>query len=262
MLKFCSLYSGSSGNCLYVSSNNTKILIDCGTSCKKICEGLASINSSIEDIDAILVTHEHSDHVQGLGLVSSKFNIPIYANQETWNAIGKQKEKIDEKNVNFFINDKDFSLNELTIHPFSTPHDAANPCGFNIHNGKRKLSIATDLGHMDDRIFNQLKNSSFILLESNYEPEMLNASRYPFHLKQRIKGPYGHLSNETAGKTIAALMKKDLKQVMLGHLSKENNVPELAYQTVAEELMKSNSDINTIRLSVASRNTPGKIIEI
>lgn len=262
MLKFCSLYSGSSGNCLYVSSNNTKILIDCGTSCKKICEGLASINSSIEDIDAILVTHEHSDHVQGLGLVSSKFNIPIYANQETWNAMGKQKEKIDEKNINFFINDNDFLLNELTIHPFSTPHDAANPCGFNIHNGKRKLSIATDLGHMDDSIFNQLKNSSFILLESNYEPEMLNASRYPFHLKQRIKGPYGHLSNETAGKTIAALMKKDLKQVMLGHLSKENNVPELAYQTVAEELMKSNSDINTIRLSVASRNTPGKIIEI
>lgn len=262
MLKFCSLYSGSSGNCLYVSSNNTKILIDCGTSCKKICEGLASINSSIEDIDAILVTHEHSDHIQGLGLVSSKFNIPIYANQETWDAMGKQKEKIDERNVNIFINDSDFLLNELTIHPFSTPHDAANPCGFNIHNGKKKLSIATDLGHMDDNIFNQLKNSSFILLESNYEPEMLNASRYPFHLKQRIKGPYGHLSNETAGKTIAALMKKDLKQVMLGHLSKENNVPELAYQTVVEELLKNNSDINTIRLSVASRNTPGKVIDI
>ena len=262
MLEFCSLYSGSSGNCLYVCSDNTKILIDCGTSCKKICEGLASINSSIEDIDAILVTHEHSDHVQGLGLVSKKFNIPVYANLETWNAMEKQKEKIDEKNVNIFVNDNDFSLNELTIHPFSTPHDAANPCGFNIHNGKRKLSIATDLGHMDDEIFKQLQNSSFVLLESNYEPEMLNASRYPFHLKQRIKGPFGHLSNETAGKTIAALMKKDLKEVMLGHLSKENNVPELAYQTVVEELMRNNSDINTIRLSVASRNTPGKIITV
>ena len=256
MLKFCSLYSGSSGNCLYVSSKNTKILVDCGTSCKKICEGLASINSSIEDIDAILVTHEHSDHVQGLGLVSKKFNIPVYANLETWNAMEKQKEKIDERNVNVFENDSDFSLNELTIHPFSTPHDAANPCGFNIHNGKRKLSIATDLGHMDNDIFKELIHSSFVLLESNYEPEMLNASRYPFHLKQRIKGPYGHLSNETAGKTIAALMKKDLKQVMLGHLSKENNVPELAYQTVVEEL------INTISLSVANRNAPGKIIEV
>ena len=100
MLKFCSLYSGSSGNCLYISSNNTRILIDCGTSCKKICEGLASIDSSIEDIDAILVTHEHSDHVQSLGMVSSKFNIPVYANIETWNALGKQKEKIDSKNIN------------------------------------------------------------------------------------------------------------------------------------------------------------------
>ncbi len=262
MLKFCSLYSGSSGNCLYVSSKNTKILVDCGTSCKKICEGLASINSSIEDIDAILVTHEHSDHVQGLGLVSKKFNIPVYANLETWNAMEKQKEKIDERNVNVFENDSDFSLNELTIHPFSTPHDAANPCGFNIHNGKRKLSIATDLGHMDNDIFKELIHSSFVLLESNYEPELLNVSRYPFHLKQRIKGPYGHLSNETAGKTIAALMKKDLKQVMLGHLSKENNVPELAYQTVVEQLMRNNSDINTISLSVANRNAPGKIIEV
>ena len=262
MLKFCSLYSGSSGNCLFVSSNNTKVLIDCGTSCKKICDGLASINSSIDEIDAILVTHEHSDHVQSLGMVSKKFNIPVYANKETWDAMGKQREKILDENVLLFENDKDFHLNDLIIHPFSTPHDAANPCGFNIHNGKRKLSIATDLGHMDDKIFNNLQGSSFILLESNYDPEILKVSKYPFHLKQRIAGPHGHLSNETAGKTISALMKKDLKEVMLGHLSKENNFPELAYQTVAEELMNSNSDINKIKISVASRNTPGKIITI
>ena len=262
MLKFCSLYSGSSGNCLFVSTNNTKVLIDCGTSCKKICEGLASIDSSIEDIDAILVTHEHSDHVQGLGMVSKKFNIPVYANLETWNAMEKQKEKISEKNIKLFENDKDFLLNDLTIHPFTTPHDAANPCGFSIHNGKKRLSIATDWGFMDNRIFEQLQNSSFVLLESNYEPELLDASKYPYHLKQRIKGPNGHLSNETAGKTISELMKKDLKEVILGHLSKENNFPELAYKTVAEQLMNNNSDINTIKLSVASRNTPGKIVNL
>ena len=262
MLKFCSLYSGSSGNCLYVSSNNTNILIDCGTSCKKICEGLVSINSSIEDIDAILVTHEHSDHVQSLGMVSKKFDIPVYANLETWNAMEKQKEKMCEKNINLFENDKDFILNDLTIHPFSTPHDAANPCGFNIHDGNKKLSIATDLGHMDNNIFKQLENSSFVLLESNYDPEILKVSKYPFHLKQRIAGPHGHLSNETAGKTISALMKKGLQEVILGHLSKENNFPELAYQTVAEELMNNNSDINTIKLSVASRSMPGKIVNI
>ena len=115
---------------------------------------------------------------------------------------------------------------------------------------------------MDNNIFSKLENSSFVLLESNYDPEILKVSKYPFHLKQRIAGPNGHLSNETAGKTISALMKKDLKQVVLGHLSKENNFPELAYQTVAEELMENNSDINTIRLTVASRNEPGKIINI
>lgn len=262
MLKFCSLYSGSSGNCLFVSSNNTKILIDCGTSCKKICDGLASINSSIDEIDAILVTHEHSDHVQSLGMISKKFNIPVYANKETWDAMPKQKEKISEENILFFENDKDFHIDDLTIHPFSTPHDAANPCGFNIHNGKRKISIATDLGHMDDKIFNNLQGSSFILLESNYDPEILKVSKYPFHLKQRIAGPHGHLSNATAGKTISALMKKDLKEVMLGHLSKENNFPELAYQTVAEELMQAGADISNIKLSVANRNEPGKMIII
>ena len=262
MLKFCSLYSGSSGNCLFVSSNNTKILIDCGTSCKKICDGLASINSSIDEIDAILVTHEHSDHVQSLGMVSKKFNIPVYANKETWDAMPKQKEKISEENILFFENDKDFHIDDLTIHPFSTPHDAANPCGFNIHNGKRKISIATDLGHMDDKIFNNLQGSSFILLESNYDPEILKVSKYPFHLKQRIAGPHGHLSNATAGKTISVLMKKDLKEVMLGHLSKENNFPELAYQTVAEELMQAGADISNIKLSVANRNEPGKMIII
>lgn len=262
MLKFCSLYSGSSGNCLFVSTTNTKVLIDCGTSCKKICDGLASINSSIEDIDAILVTHEHSDHVQSLGLVSKKFNIPVYANLETWNAMEKQKEKMTLDNIKLFENDKEFFLNDLTVQPFSTPHDAANPCGFNIHNGKKKLSIATDLGHMDNTIFKQLEHSSFVLLESNYDPEVLKTAKYPFYLKQRIAGPKGHLSNETAGKTISALMKKDLKSVMLGHLSKESNFPELAYQTVAEQLMENNADINTINLSVASRNEPGKIINI
>lgn len=262
MLKFCSLYSGSSGNCLFVSSKNTKILVDCGTSCKKICEGLASISSSIEEIDAILITHEHSDHIQSLGMVSQKFNIPVYANLETWNAMEGTKQKMSPSNINYFNVNKDFLINDLEIHPFSIPHDAANPCGFNIHNGKKKISIATDIGHMDTSTLQELEQSSFILLESNYEPEMLNVSRYPFALKQRIKGPYGHLSNEDAGKTISYLMKKDLKQVMLGHLSKENNFPELAYKTVAEELMNNNSDINTIKLDVAKRNEPSKIINI
>ena len=263
MLEFCSLYSGSSGNCLFVSSNNTKILVDCGTSLKKIVDGLQSINYSIDNIDAILVTHEHSDHVQSLGAISKKFDIPVFANIETWNAMEKQKEKILPQNIKVFKNDEDFTLNDLTIHPFSTPHDAANPCGFSIHNGKRKLSIATDLGHVTDNLLANLEKSSFILLEANYEPELLKVSRYPYPLKRRIAGPSGHISNEDSGDLIAGLLaKNDLKQVMLGHLSKENNFPEMAYKTVAERLMDSNQDLNEISISVASRTNPGKIINV
>ena len=257
MLNFCSLYSGSSGNCLFVENNSTKILVDCGVSGKKVCEGLESIDKKIEDIDAIIVTHEHSDHVQSLGLISKKYNIPVYANTETWQAMPTQSQKILENNKKTFNNDNDFEIGNLLIHPFSTPHDAANPCGFNIYSEKRKISIATDLGHMEN-----LKGSSFILLESNYDPEILKVSKYPYILKQRIAGPNGHLSNSTAGKTIGCLIQNDLKTVMLGHLSKENNFPELAYQTVVEELIGQNIDTNEISLSVANRNNPTKIIEL
>ena len=192
MLNFCSLYSGSSGNCLFVENNSTKILVDCGVSGKKVCEGLESIDKKIEDIDAIIVTHEHSDHVQSLGLISKKYNIPVYANTETWQAMPTQSQKILENNKKTFNNDNDFEIGNLLIHPFSTPHDAANPCGFNIYSGKRKISIATDLGHMDNVILENLKGSSFILLESNYDPEILKVSKYPYILKQRIAGPNGH----------------------------------------------------------------------
>lgn len=262
MLNFCSLYSGSSGNCLFVETDTTKLLIDCGTSLKKIVSGLSSINKDISEIDAILVTHEHSDHVQSLGNASKTYNIPVYVNLETLESMPKQKEKISLNNQKIFEVGKEFSIGNLAIKPFSIPHDAANPCGFNIFDQKSKMTIATDLGHMDNKLLNNLKESSFILLESNYDPEILKCSRYPFSLKQRIVGPNGHLSNSTAGKTISELTKSNLKEVMLGHLSKENNFPELAYQTVVEELQKNNVDLDTLRLHVADRYNPSKLIKI
>lgn len=262
MLKFCSLYSGSSGNSLFVQSNNTKILIDCGTSAKKIETALDSINIDISDIDAILVTHEHSDHVQGIGTVSKKYDIPVFANFETWDAMKTQKEKIASNNIKIFENDTEFIIGNLQIMPFSTPHDAANSCGFSICNGTKKISIATDLGHITQNILSNIKDSKFMLLEANYEPEILKVSRYPYALKQRIAGPHGHISNIEAGKTISNLFGNELKEVMLGHLSKENNFPELAYKTVTEELIHNNIDTNDIRLSVASRFEPSKIISI
>lgn len=262
MLKFCSLYSGSSGNSLFVQSNNTKILIDCGTSAKKIETALDNIDIDITDIDAILVTHEHSDHIQGLGTISKKHNIPVFANCETWEAMENQRNKMTSNNIKTFENNTEFHIGNLQIVPFSTPHDAVNPCGFSICSGTKKISIATDLGHIDENIFSNIKDSKFMLLEANYEPEILKVSNYPYSLKQRIAGPHGHLSNIEAGKTISNLFGKELKEVMLGHLSKENNFPEMAYKTVTEELIHNNIDTNDIRISVASRFNPSKIITI
>lgn len=261
MLNFCSLYSGSSGNSLFVQTENTRILIDAGVSSKKIEEGLKSIDVEPSSIDAILVTHEHSDHIQGLGTFSKKFDTPIYANQETIDNMQNQILKISEKNIKKFkVSDK-FSIGDIDIKSFSIPHDAANPCGFNIFKENKKLSIATDIGHMDNKLIKNLEDSLFILLESNYDSEIIKYSRYPYSLKSRITGPLGHLSNDSAGKTISYLLKSGLKSAILGHLSKENNFPELAYKTVADQLMEQNNFNNSISLSVANRNSPGKLLE-
>ena len=189
MFNFCSLYSGSTGNSLFVETENTKILVDAGVSAKKIVDGLSSIHVDFENIDAILVTHEHSDHVQSLGTISKKFDIPVFANDETWNAMPKQKDKISEYNIKKFCPNESFEIGDLKILPFSIPHDAANPCGFNFFYDNKKLSIATDLGHITTNILNHLDGTNFLMLESNYDPEVLKCGRYPFMLKNRISGP-------------------------------------------------------------------------
>ena len=260
MLNFCSLYSGSSGNSLFVETENTKVLIDCGVSSKKVEEGLKSLDVEPSSIDAILITHEHSDHVKGLGTFSKKFNVPIFANQETLDNMEQQTVKINNKNINTFkVYDK-FYIEDLEINPFSISHDAANPCGFNIFKDNKKISIATDIGNMDAKTIKNLEDSIFVLLEANYDPDILKCSPYPYLLKRRIAGPTGHLPNEQAGKTISHLINSGLQSAMLGHLSKENNFPELAYKTVAEEIMNTAHSESSFSLSVASRTEPGKLI--
>lgn len=262
MLNFCSLYSGSSGNSLFVQTENSKILIDAGVSSKKIETALSGLEVDPASIDGILITHEHSDHVQGLGTFAKKFNIPVFVNSKTLDGMPKQKEKLSQNNIKNFEVGEYFEINDLKIKSFSIPHDAANPCGFLINNDSKYIGIATDIGHMTTSILKELEPSDFILLESNYDPEVLKCSPYPYILKTRIAGPNGHLPNEMAGKTISHLLKNNLKQAMLGHLSKENNFPELAYKTVVDELISSNYDENSLTLSVASRDLPGKIIKI
>ena len=202
MLKFCSLYSGSSGNCLFVESENTKLLIDAGVSLKKIEKGLEHLSISSASLDGILVTHEHTDHIQSLGNLSRKFNIPVFANSQTFDAMPKQTDKISTENrKNIIINEK-FTIKDIDINSFSIPHDAANPCGFTLTSGNKKISIATDIGHITNNILKQLEGSDFVLIESNYDVEVLKYSKYPYELKKRISGPNGHLPNDMAGKVI------------------------------------------------------------
>ncbi len=262
MLNFCSLYSGSSGNSLFVETQNTKLLIDAGVSSRKIENALQDIDVDPSSLDGILVTHEHTDHVQGLGTFSKKFDLPVFVNQETLDSMSKQKDKIADKNIKIFHVNENFEIGDLKIHPFSIPHDAANPCGFNIFNNNKKISIATDIGHMTNNVLKHLEESLFIMLESNYDPEVLRCSPYPFSLKSRIAGPTGHLSNEMAGKTISYLLKSGLKNAMLGHLSKESNFPELAYRTVLDELIANNYEENSISLNIASRDEHSKLIKL
>ena len=262
MFKFCSLYSGSTGNSLLIQSEKNKILIDAGESCKKIEEGLSNINIDVNSLDAILVTHEHSDHIKGLGTLSKKHNIPVFANSGTWNSMTEQKNKIAAENINTFKTNEGFRIGDFFITPFNIPHDAAEPCGFNICYGNHKISIATDLGHITEDILYHLTNSSFIMLESNYDSEILKCSSYPYTLKRRISGPEGHLSNDLAGQLISNLMKSGLKHAMLGHLSKENNFPELAYKTVVEKIIENHLNETSIRLNVAKRYTHSSLIDI
>lgn len=253
MFNFYNLCSGSTGNSSLIQTENSKILIDAGGSAKKITEALSSINVDISSLDAILVTHEHIDHVQSLGTISKKYNIPVFANKETWEAMPDQKAKILDSNQKLFDVNSEFEIKDILLKPFSIPHDAANPCGFNFFHDNQKASIATDLGHITPEIMENLAKSKFILLESNYDPNILKCSKYPYALKLRISGPDGHLSNETCGKVVSKLIPTGLSNVLLGHLSKENNFPELAYKTVVEEVLPSLNNETDITIGVAKR---------
>ena len=257
MLQYCSLYSGSTGNSFLIKSLHTNILIDVGVSLKKLLDGLDNFNIDLNEIDAILITHEHTDHTKCLPMLTNKYNIPVYMTKKTFDAL-PSKEKINSNNIKFFNISDELKINDLKIFSFNVPHDAAEPCGFNIYNRNKKISIVTDLGYVDESLLNNLKDSSSIILESNYDPNVLRYSKYPYLLKKRISSNLGHLSNIEAGKTIAYLSNYGLKNAMLIHLSKENNFPELAYQTIIEEL----NNQNDITLNVAPRDNPSKLYNV
>ncbi len=242
-MDFCSISSGSSGNCIFVGTDHANILIDAGISGKRTAEGLRRLGRKPEEVDAILVTHEHSDHISGLGVLSRKYGIPIYSAPGTIREIKKSASlgKIDGSLFHEIHADEPFEFCDVKIYPFAVSHDAAEPVAYRLCCGGRSVAVATDLGYYDEYIVEHLKGLDAVLIESNHDINMLRTGTYPYYLKQRILGSRGHLSNDNAGRLIGEILHDGLKTVMLGHLSKENNYESLALATVCAEITKGDN---------------------
>ena len=264
-MRFEAIASGSSGNCIYAGSDTTHLIIDCGISRKKTRDALKELGLSGRDLSGILITHEHSDHVSGLRLLAADTDCPIYATRATIDSIlGSQYGAgIDPERFMTVRSDEPFMAGDLKIAPMHISHDAADPVGYRIFYGSRKISICTDLGCYDAYTRDCLQDSDVLLLEANHDIRMLQAGPYPYRLKQRILGDRGHLSNAASGKLISEILHPGIRQICLGHLSKENNLPELAYETVRVELLMKDIPYRAdeLPIRVAKRSEPSGVVE-
>lgn len=265
-MKLMSIASGSSGNCIYAGTDNSHILIDAGISGKKIEEGLHSIDLKAEDMQGILITHEHLDHIKGLGVLARRYGIPIYGTAGTieymltHDCIGK----VDDGLFHTICPDEDFTIGDMTITAMSTSHDAADPVAYMIKKQQKSMAVITDLGTYDDSLVDKLQGLDVLLLEANHDIHMLQAGGYPYYLKRRILGDKGHLSNELSGQLLGKLLHDDFKHVLLGHLSQENNFPELAYETVKLEVTLGDNPYKgtDFNIQVATRDKSSPLISI
>ncbi|WP_350343635.1 MBL fold metallo-hydrolase [Proteinivorax tanatarense] len=236
--------SGSSGNCTCFRYKNTQFIIDAGLSGKKIQQGLAEFQVDPKQLEGILVSHEHNDHILGVGVLARRFNLPIYITEKTFQSCKEKLGKLENNQVNFFQPKDKFSLGDVKIEPFSTYHDAVEPVGFNIYSNSNKTSVLTDTGMVDEKMMEYIYDCNTVIMESNHDEKMVEASRYPWSLKKRILGDKGHLSNKAAGNILIKLLKGNTKKVLLGHLSQENNFPQLAQITVENILKEKREQIN------------------
>ena len=246
-MELCSIASGSSGNCICVGSDENHVLIDAGISGKRIENGLNSINLKTEEMQGVLVTHEHIDHISGLGdaILNTK-------------SVGK----IEESLFHAITPDQPFEIGDLLIEPISISHDAADPVAYKIKNEEKTAAVVTDLGTYDENMIDKIKNLDVLLLEANHDVHMLQVGSYPYQLKQRILGKKGHLSNELSGQLLGEVLHDHFNTVILGHLSKENNYAELAYETVRLEVTMGENPYkgDDFPMYVAKRDAPSERI--
>lgn len=265
-MRLCSIASGSSGNCIYVGSDATHLLVDVGISGKRTEAGLNSLGITGADLDGILITHEHADHISGLGVMARKYGVPIYATAGTIDAILSRSSigKVDESLFHEVQAGKKLTIKDLTVNPMTISHDAAQPVAYRIIYGNKKVGICTDLGVYNEYTVECLKGMDAVLLEANHDVNMLQVGPYPYYLKQRILGDRGHLSNENSGRLLSRILHDKMQAIILGHLSKENNLPELAYEAVRMEITMGDNpyNANDFRMMVANRSDVSPIISI
>lgn len=261
-MRFCPLFSGSSGNCSYFEAGGARILIDAGLPCRTITAALASVGVDARTLTAILVTHEHTDHTKGVGALSRRYALPVYANSDTWEGMLRTVEPIAEPRVRVFETGVDFYIGDVNVLPFSIPHDARDPVGYSLVHRGRKVTVMTDIGHMTERLLDRAAGSRLVLIEANHDVDMLIAGSYPYTLKRRILGESGHLSNEGCGRALARLYGRGVRSAILGHLSEENNFEELCISTVRSVLREEAIPDGEFALALAHRDGPEGIYEV
>lgn len=265
-MRLLTIASGSSGNSTYVGDDDTHLLVDAGVSKKRIEDGLNGADISVRDLSGILVTHEHTDHIRALGMLARRYGIPIYATEGTLNGIMgcAALGEVDESLCRTISADHKLKIGTLEVYPFAIPHDAAEPVGFRISSGDKSVAVSTDIGHCSEYLIDNLKDLNALLIEANHDVRMLEAGPYPYYLKRRILGDMGHMSNETCGRLLCEILNDEMKYIILGHLSKENNYPDLAYESVRCEIHDGGCSYepDDFDIRVASRDVPGAVLTI
>ena len=263
-MELCSIASGSSGNCIYAGTDDCHILEDAGISGKRIEAGLNEIGLKTSEMQGILVTHEHSDHIKGLGVVARKHGIPIYGTKGTLDWIRENQAigKVDDTLFHEIQPEVHFTIGDMDIEPIPTSHDAAEPVAYIMRKQDKSMAVITDLGKYDHYIVDKLQGLDVLLLEANHDVHMLQVGRYPYYLKKRILGDRGHLSNELSGQLLGEVLHDGFKKVILGHLSHENNYPELASETVRLEITMGENPFkgNDFPLTVAKRDEVSELV--
>ena len=258
-LKICILSSGSSGNSIYIASDKTKLIIDAGLNAKQITLRLEKIGVNLKDINAICISHEHGDHTKAINLIHNKYQIPIYTNFLTKNALVKN-EKFEKINFKIFETGSIFKIDDLSIESFIVPHDAEEAVGFRISNNAKSIGIITDVGMPTPLIIEKLKKCNLLVIEANYDEDLLTDAQRPYKLKQRIRGKLGHLSNIDAARLITACHNNSLKEVILAHLSSDCNTPQTAINTVRSQLNLDN--VKDVNISVSLSSKPTSIFKV